>query len=180
MTWIRKGPVLELAILLLAALTRFWRLDYHSFWFDEAVSLRWAASDPAYTWDVTLQLVQEKHPPVYYILLHYWQALGGWFGLAQHEVWLRSLGCLLGILTVLGVMLLATRLSGRRTGLLAGVLVAISPVLVWYSQELRMFQPATTALVWAAYALQRAWTTPTRATRWLWWLAMIAAFTLAL
>ena len=106
--------------------------------------------------------------------------MGGWFGLAQHEVWLRSLGCLLGILTVLGVMLLATRLSGRRTGLLAGALVAISPVLVWYSQELRMFQPATTALVWAAYALQRAWTTPTRATRWLWWLAMIAAFELAL
>ena len=56
----------ELAILLLAALTRCWRLDYHSFWFDEAVSLRWAASDPRYTWDVTLQLVQEKHPPVYY------------------------------------------------------------------------------------------------------------------
>ena len=31
----------ELAIVVLAALVRFWRLDYHSFWFDEAVSLDW-------------------------------------------------------------------------------------------------------------------------------------------
>ena len=177
--WLR-APFPELFVLLAAAAVRFWRLDYHSFWFDEAVSLRWAASDPRYTWDVTLRLVEEKHPPVYYLLLHWWQALGGWFGLAQNEIWLRSLGSLLGVLTVLGLLLLATRLSGRRVGLLAAALAALSPVLVWYSQELRMFQPATTALVWAAYALLRAWTTPLRGRRWLWWLAMLAAFTLAL
>lgn len=32
----------ETLILIAAAMTRFWRLDYHSFWFDEAVSLDWA------------------------------------------------------------------------------------------------------------------------------------------
>jgi uncharacterized membrane protein len=177
-SWLR-APFPELLVLLAAAAVRFWRLDYHSFWFDEAVSLRWAASDPRYTWDVTLRLVEEKHPPVYYLLLHYWQALGGWLGLAQNEIWLRSLGSLLGVFTVLGLLLLVTRLSGRRVGLLAAALAAFSPVLVWYSQELRMFQPATAALVWSAYALLRAWTAPARGRRWLWWLAMLAAFTLA-
>ena len=39
------------------------------------------------------------------------------------------------------------------TGLLAGLLVALAPLLVWYSQELRMFQPAATGLVWSAYFL---------------------------
>ncbi len=82
----------ELLILALAALTRFWRLDFHSFWFDEAVSLQWAASDPAYTWDVTLKLVQEKHPPVYYITLHYWQAGLNFLGLGHSDAGLRALG----------------------------------------------------------------------------------------
>jgi len=44
------------ATLLLAALIRFWHLGYHSIWFDEAVSLQWAGSDPSYTWQTTFQL----------------------------------------------------------------------------------------------------------------------------
>ena len=170
----------ELLILVLAALTRFWRLDYHSFWFDEAVSLNWAGSDPAYTWDVTLQLVQDKHPPVYYILLHYWQQGLGWLGLAHNDAALRALGSLLGVLMVWGLLRLATALSGRQVGLLAGALAAVAPVLVWYSQELRMFQPATTAIVWAAYCLHRAGRSPTWPRRWLWWLGLVATLTAAL
>lgn len=180
-----RRPVLrshlpELAILLLAALIRFWRLDYHSFWFDEAISLRWAASAPEYTWDVTLQLVQEKHPPVYYLLLHYWRQALMPFGLAQNDAALRSLGVLLGVLTVAGVLLAARRLSGRATALLAGTLVALSPVLVWYSQELRMFQPAATAIVWGSWFLLAAWQARRSWARLGWSLAMIAAFEAAL
>ena len=180
--WMRlaASPLPEWLVLLTAALTRFWRLDYHSIWFDEAVSLAWAASDPDYTWRVTFQLVEEKHPPVYYLLLHYWQALGAWVGLGQNDAYLRALGSLLGVLTVLGLMLLARRLSGRGVGLLAGLLVALSPVLVWYSQELRMFQPAATFIVWGGYALARAAGEGDTARRMGWWLAMVAALTAAL
>ncbi|MBX3000759.1 MAG: glycosyltransferase family 39 protein [Caldilineaceae bacterium] len=145
----------EWLILAIAALTRFWRLDYHSFWFDEAVSLQWAGAGIAYTWEKTFALVEEKHPPAYYLTLHSWQRFLDLFGLAQQEVALRALGAFFGILTVLGVLLLASRLSGRRTALLAGLLVALSPALVWYSQELRMFQPAATAIIWGIYFLVR-------------------------
>ena len=102
---------------------RLWRLDYHSIWFDEAISLRWARSAPEYTWDVTLQLVEEKHPPIYYLLLHFWTTLIEPFGLMRNDVALRVLGSLLGVLTVLGILLLARRLersahctAGRSTG----------------------------------------------------------------
>ena len=64
---------------------------------------------------------------------------------------------MLGVLTVVGLGLLVQRLSGRSVALLAAALTALSPVLVWYSQELRMFQPATTGIVWAGYALLRGW-----------------------
>ena len=127
-----------------------------------------------------MQLVQDKHPPAYYILLHYWQQGLGWLGLAHNDAALRALGSLLGVLMVWGLLRLATALSGRQVGLLAGALAAVAPVLVWYSQELRMFQPATTAIVWAAYCLHRAGRSPTWPRRWLWWLGLVATLTAAL
>lgn len=154
--FISRGRLPQLLVLLVAALTRFWRLGYHSFWFDEAVSLRWAFAAPAYIWDVTFHLVEEKHPPAYYLFLHFWQRLLSLWGLAQNDAALRASGSLLGVLTVLGILLLVTHLSGRRVGLLAGLLVALSPALVWYSQELRMFQPAATGITWGTYFLVRA------------------------
>ena len=170
----------ELLVLLLALLTRLWGLDYHSLWFDESVSMIWASSGPGYTWESTFGLVKDKHPPAYYLLLHFWRELLKPFGLGSNDAALRLLGSLLGVLTVLGVLLLVKRLSGRPTSLLAGGLVALSPALVWYSQELRMFQPATTALVWAACCLMMAARTPQRGRRIGWWVGMVAAFTLAL
>ena len=104
----------------------------------------------------------------------------GWFGLAHNDAALRALGSLLGVLMVWGLLRLATALSGRQVGLLAGALAAVAPVLVWYSQELRMFQPAATAIVWAAYSLFRAGRSPSWPRRWLWWLGMVATLTAAL
>ena len=176
----RGFPWPEVLVLVLALATRFWRLDYHSFWFDEVVSLNWAGSDATYIWNTTLPLLQDKHPPAYYLLLHYWRNLLDFFGCGENDIALRALGALMGTLTVLGVLLLVRRLSGRGTGLLAGLLVALSPVLVWYSQELRMFQPATTGLVWAGVCLFRGW----QASRWrtalLWWGGLVVALEFAL
>ena len=152
--WTSSLP--ELIVLLLAALPRFWRLEYHSFWFDEAVSLAWARRDAAHIWRVTLQLSRDKHPPAYYLSLHYWQALLDWFGAAERDAALRIFGVLMGILMVWGILRLVTHLSGRATGLTAGLFTALAPLLVWYSQELRMFQPAATAVVWAVFFLVAA------------------------
>ncbi len=169
-----------LLVLLLAAIIRCWQLAYHSVWFDEAVSLQWARADPAFIWQKTFPLVEEKHPPVYFLALHFWRVLLLPFGLGNNDAALRSLGSLLGVLTVWGIMLLARRVSDARTALLTGVLVALSPVLTWYSQELRMFQPATTGLVWGAYCLCRAWDASTVRRAVGWWLGMVFALTAAL
>ncbi len=174
------GPPAVWAVLFIALIARLWRLDYHSIWFDEAVSLQWAGADPAFIWQKTFPLVEEKHPPIYYLGLHYWQTMLGWLGLHQNDVALRLFGSLLGVLTVWGILLLAQQLSSRTTGLLTGLLVALAPVLVWYSQELRMFQPAATGLVWGGYCLWRAWDAPTHHRSLGWWLGMVLAFTAAL
>lgn len=179
--WARlRGLWPELTILAVAVWTRLWQLDYHSFWFDEAVSLRWARSGANYIWQSTLPLIQDKHPPGYYLLLHGWINLLELLGLAHSDWALRLLGALLGVLTVVGLGLLVQRLSGRSVALLAAALTALSPVLVWYSQELRMFQPATTGIVWAGYALLRGWQGQRALARLGWWVLCVGAFTFAL
>ncbi len=45
----------------------------------------------------------------------------------------------------------AETLGGRRAAALGAVLVALNPFLVWYSQEARMFMPATTFVLVGLY-----------------------------
>ncbi len=126
-------------IFLLALAVRLVNLTYHSLWFDEVMSTFWAAKPAAEIWRVGLTLAQDKHPPLYYWLLHLWMAV---FGGGDAAV--RSLGALIGALAVLPTYGIGARLGGRRAGLLAALLLAVNPYLVWYSQEARMFAPATT------------------------------------
>jgi mannosyltransferase len=130
----RSLPVLRftlLAILLLTAFLRFYRLDAQSFWNDEGNSARLS--------ERTIDLIVEGtasdiHPPGYYLLLHYWRAVFG-----HSEFALRSLSAVAGLALVLFTYLLGRRLFGQTTGLMAAFLGAISPFAIYYSQEARMY-----------------------------------------
>lgn len=148
----RGRDLLWLIPFVLALLVRVWQLTYHSLWLDEAFSLFWAGKPAAEIVRVGLALTEDKHPPLYYLLLHGWTGL---FGTGDAAV--RSLGLLLGAAAVLPVYGIARLLSNdsRRSALLAGLFVALNPFLVWYSQEARMFGPATTFGLIGLYAWLR-------------------------
>ncbi|MCX7669169.1 MAG: glycosyltransferase family 39 protein, partial [Anaerolineae bacterium] len=101
---------------------------------------------------------------LYYLLLHGWTALFGGSDLA-----VRALGALIGALAVWPIYGIGRRLGGARTAALAALLLALNPFLVWYSQEARMFMPATAfALVGLDGLWQIAhgeWRTPWAAVR---------------
>ncbi len=123
--------ILLLAILLLAAALRCYRLDAQSFWNDEGNSARIAERTP----DLILEGAEgDIHPPGYYLLLHYWWALFG-----QSEFALRSLSVVAGLALVVFTYLLGRHVFGEATGLTAAFLGAISPFAVYYSQEARMY-----------------------------------------
>lgn len=126
-------------LFLLALAVRLADLTYHSLWFDEVMSTYWAARPAPEIWRVGLALGQDKHPPLYYLMLHAWTSL---FGGGDWAV--RSLGALIGALAVLPAYGIGRRLGGRPTAVLGSLLLAVNPFLVWYSQEARMFMPATT------------------------------------
>ncbi len=140
-------PAAAALLCALALGLRLWRLTYHSFWFDEAVSAGWAGWRAADIVRVGMELTLDKHPPVYYLLLRGWTLL---FGASDAAI--RSLGALLGAGAVFPIFALGQRWQGRAVGAVAALLAAINPFLVWYSQEARMFMPAATFALWGLWA----------------------------
>lgn len=125
---------LPLALTLLALAVRLHNLSYHSLWFDEAMSVHWARSSVPRILEVSMNLLEDRLPPLYYLFLHYWRLFVG-----DGEVAVRLPSVLLGTLLIPVVYRLASDLFNLRVGSLAAALVALNPFLVWYSQEVRMY-----------------------------------------
>jgi len=145
----RRFLIAALLILLLAAGLRFYRLDAQSFWNDEGNSARLS--------ERTIPLILEGtasdiHPPLYYLMLRGWQELVG-----ETEFGLRLLSAFLGVGLVALTMTFASQTfvlsvhvgDGRwqakkqkshNLAMLAGLLTAVNPALVYYSQEARMYE----------------------------------------
>ena len=134
-----------LLIVLAGVALRVYHLDAQSFWYDEGNSARIA--------ERSLQLIiagaaGDIHPPLYYIVLHYWRALFG-----ETEFALRMLSVLCGVGLVIFTYLLARRFFNPRVGLIAAALVACSPFAVYYSQEARMYVMLAFEAVVSTWAL---------------------------
>ena len=121
------------ALTALAAALRFPTLGLQSYRHDEAVT---AGRVLVSSLSGTMHLVwtSESTPPLYYVLAWLWSHLFG-----VHEFGLRSLSALFGTATVPVSYLAGRELIGRRAGLAVAAIVAVNPVLVWYSQDARAY-----------------------------------------
>jgi uncharacterized membrane protein len=117
----------------LAAALRFSTLGLQSYRHDEAVT---AGRVLVSSFPETMHRVwtSESTPPLYYALAWIWSQL---FGVG--EIGLRSLSALVGTATVPVSYLVGRELIGRRVGLVVAALVAVSPILIWYSQDARAY-----------------------------------------
>lgn len=144
-------------ILLGGFVLRLYRLGANSLWYDETVSLFLAQSDLA---DLIRHTAGDIHPPLYYLLLHFWGRLAGWseFTAAFLSLWF-------GVLLIALVYrvsrewfasLRSSLLPGEPIALLAAFLVAASPYNIWYSQEVRMYTLGATLGLLSVYFLRQA------------------------
>jgi len=115
-----------------AALARFATLDEQSFWYDEAVTVGLLRMDFG---DMLERIPDsESTPPLYYTIAWLWAKVFG-----TGEVGLRSLSALLGTAFVPVAYLIGARAVGVRVGLVVAAFAALNPLLVWYSQEARVY-----------------------------------------
>jgi len=118
---------------LIGALLRLYTLGTWDFSGGEAWSVQVAAQSLRTIWTL-LAREDPFHPPLSYMLLHFWMYLG------KSEFTLRLLSVILGTLSIWLMYRIGTYLRDRRTGLLAALILAISPFHIWHSQEARMYE----------------------------------------
>jgi mannosyltransferase len=125
--WIVAG------LTVLAAALRFATLGVQSYHHDEIVTASRVLRD-GFWHAMDAVGFSESAPPLYYAIAWLWTQLTG-----TGEVGLRSVSALAGVATVPVAYLLGAELNNRRSGIVAAALVAVNPMLVWYSQEARAY-----------------------------------------
>jgi len=133
------------AVMVLGGFLRVYQIGGKGLWLDEAFSvwLGWQPVGEMLSWLVRI----DQHPPLYYLLLHFWMALG------DDPATVRALSAIFGTLTIPVVYLLGRRLADGKVGLLAALILAVSPFHVRFAQETRMYTLLALNASLALYAL---------------------------
>lgn len=116
---------------LIGAVVRWAIIVKSSIWHDEGFSIMLSLRTPLEVWAGS---ARDVHPPMYYELLHYWMEL---FGSSVLSV--RSLSVVAGVLIIPLSFLTVKKMFGARAGVLTAFFVALSPFLIRYSIEARMY-----------------------------------------
>ena len=134
-TALRREHWLLAALTLAGLALRLWGVGDKGLAYDEAATALMARATPAeiiaFHWDAAFE-----HPPLWQLTMHLWSLLFG-----QREAMLRLLPALAGAAAIPLTWWWVRRLwpAARAWRWWAAVLVALSPTLVLYSQEARMY-----------------------------------------
>lgn len=128
---VNRDTGISIALTLLALLIRLLGLSLDSLWFDEVFSVRAARLSLS---EIIKLTSDDVHPPLYYVLLHFWMKLFG-----ETESAVRMLSVCFSALTVSVVYHLALKFFNRRAAIFAALFTALSPLQVFYAQETRMY-----------------------------------------
>ncbi len=127
-----RGNALLSAITLLGLGLRVARIDFQPLWFDEGYSIFFATRALPELFDRT---ALDIHPPLYYVLLQFWLNLSGSSAIAA-----RLWSVCIGVAAIPVLYALARRLwRDSRVATISALLLALSPLHIYYSQEVRMY-----------------------------------------
>ena len=110
---------------------RFYNLGFNSLWLDEASTYGFAVKSFPEIWQATS--AGEFNPPLFYWVEHVMLMFG------NNEVVLRFIPALLGVLTIPLVYFVGKEFIDRNVGIIAAAAFAVSPFLIYYSQEARAY-----------------------------------------
>lgn len=159
--FVKAHPKTDIAFLV-AALVSFvtvalFNITNAAIWFDEAFSYYLIQFS---FWDIARYTATDVHPPLYYWALKAWTGLFG-----TGELGLRSLSLFFIAATIITTFFLVRRLFGRKVALVTLFFLALSPLLVRYADEARMYAMSAFIVVSATYVLLKA----TEAKQKRWW-----------
>lgn len=120
--WLPISLILTLATALFS-----YKLGSEGLWLDELNSVQDATQNSA------LSYLEHPVRPLYYLVLI------GWMQFGNSDVWLRIPSVAFALISVFLLYRIGRRAIGEAEGLIAALLLAISPVVVNHAQEIRMY-----------------------------------------
>jgi mannosyltransferase len=136
--------LLTAAVTALAAALRLHALGRESLWLDEGFTWQRARLPVR---ELIANAIGAHHNPSYFLAMHYWMQLG------DDEWMLRFPSAFAGSVAAGATTLFGYVLGGPAAGLVAGVLLAVSPLQVHFGQEARMYAPLCASATIAAAAV---------------------------
>lgn len=139
MNKIRKYyPQIFLLLLVLLGLELRVAVSNVPLWYDEGHSVLIAIKDFPFGINNFLFTKDFQHTPFYFYFLHFWIKIFG-----GSEVLLRMSSAIFGIATIPLTYIVGKKLYDRNVGIISAILVTVSPLLVYYSIEIRMYSMVT-------------------------------------
>ena len=149
-----KYTIASISLLLGAFFLFFFRIGYHSFWGDELQSAEMVAHlTQTEIWNPSNPNRTEQHSE-HGFLAPYYSAAKIWCSVfGSSEAGLRSLSAACSVLALAMILAMGPSLwgLGHRASLVAGMLFALSPMMLWYAQEARYYaflQPLALLSCW--------------------------------
>jgi mannosyltransferase len=148
---IRATAALAMLLAFLALALRLYGLSDKPLWFDEIITLNRANLPVS---GLVIDALEHKHYPTYFLLLSPFTSV-------NVDAWtLRIPSALFGAACTFLVTLLAAEIRGAQAGLVAGLLMALSPFEVQFGQEARSYTLISCLVLIAIWGLVRVAHTP--------------------
>ncbi len=135
-----------LLVFILALAPRLIGLGARPFWLDEVFTLQRASLAPK-------ALVQDSflnhHMPSFFLMLAPLVPLG------DPQFWLRLPSAMFGAASVMLVFMIASRVAGRSAGIIAALIIGLSPTALAFSQEARSYTMEMFLILVSLYGITR-------------------------
>lgn len=139
MNKIRKYyPQIFLLLLVLLGLELRVAVSNVPLWYDEGHSVLVATKSFPFGINEFLFTKDFQHTPFYFYFLHFWLKIFG-----GSEVLMRMSSAIFGIATIPLTYIVGKKLYDKNVGIISAILVTVSPLLVYYSIEIRMYSMVT-------------------------------------
>jgi len=116
-----------------------------SMWLDEAISANVVKNYSLFEIPTKFS-PSDFHPPLFYLTLKLWTNIFG-----NSVIVMRMLSVVLGMLTVWISYKIGQLINDKKVGSWIALFVAVNPLLVYYSQEIRMYSMITTLITGVLY-----------------------------
>jgi mannosyltransferase len=150
--FIKAHPKADIALLITSlvifAVITLFHITNAAIWFDEAFTSYIVQFNFI---DIARYTATDVHPPLYYWALKAWTMVFG-----SGEFGLRSMSIFFAVATIVVTFFLTRKMFGRKVALVSLAFLSLSPMLIRYSDEARMYTMAAFIVMSATYLLLKA------------------------